>query len=483
VRLSLDGRAVLRDIDWSIRPSQRWVLIGPNGAGKTQLLKLLAGDVWPAPSRSSSRIYRLGKQLFSEPHGIKSEIAYLGAERQDRYEHYAWNYRVESVVATGLYRTDIPLDPVCASDQKRIAAVLRRLKIESLARRRFLTLSYGERRLVLLARALAWKPKLLLLDEPFNGLDSINRQRVEHCLRALSRSALPWVLSTHRAQDVPAFATHLCQIQNGRIIAKGRLRHQPRRQTRAPGADSSVIPPGLRTPAVRHDDPAQTLIELRRVTVWREGTAVLRNLSLQIQRGDCWVVHGDNGSGKSSFLQLLYGDLGVAHGGTMLRAGVPRGVPLEQFKRRVGLVAPELQAIHPRYLHVNDVVASGALASIGLNAARDVWQDERIRQALREVGAIRLAGRAIRTLSYGQLRRVLFARALVHQPDILLLDEPYAGVDAATRTRLRSRVRQAQESGVTLVLVTHHRDEWPAATSHELELRQSRVAYCGPRRA
>lgn len=467
---------MLRGVDWSIRPSQRWVLVGPNGAGKTQLLKLIAGDVWPTPSRSNQRVYRLGTERFSEPHAIKSEIAYVGAEWQDRYEHYAWNHRVESVVGTGLYRTDIPLDPLSARDRKRIAVVLRRLKIESLARRRFLTLSYGERRLVLLVRAIAWKPKLLLLDELFNGLDSINRLRVEHCLRDLSRSSLPWVLSTHRVQDVPAFATHLCQIKGGRILSQRKLRPHARRLQRDGAARHELR-------RVHHCDTAQTLIALRRATVWREGAAVLRNLSLQIQRGDCWVVHGGNGSGKSTFLQLLYGDLGVAYGGTILRAGVPQGVPLEQFKRRVGLVAPELQAIHPGYLRVNEVVASGALASIGLNAAADVTEDERIQRALRGVGAATLAERAIRTLSYGQLRRVLFARALVHEPDILLLDEPYAGVDAATRTSLRSRVRRAQESGVTMVMVTHHREEWPAATSHELELHQSRVVYCGPRRA
>jgi molybdate transport system ATP-binding protein len=468
---------VLRGIDWSIHPSQRWVLVGPNGAGKTQLLKLIAGDVWPTPSRSSKRQYRLGSERFCEPHGIKSEIAYIGAERQDRYEHYAWNHRVEAVVGTGLHRTDIPLDPLSAQDRTRIAAVLRRLQIESLARRRFLTLSYGERRLVLLARALAGKPKLLLLDELFNGLDWINRQRVEHCLRGLSRSALPWVLSTHHAQDVPPFATHLCRMRNGRIIAKLRLRQSARSTRKDKAVEGPVGAAAVRAPTT------QTLIELRRATVWREGVPVLRNLSLQIRRGDCWVVHGANGSGKSSFLQLLYGDLGVAHGGTIVRDGVPRGVPLEQFKRRVGLIAPELQAIHPRYLRVDEVVASGALASIGLNVAAPVQDDERIARALRGVGAMRLAHRAIRTLSYGQLRRVLFARALVHQPDILLLDEPYAGVDAATRSILRTRVRRAQQSGVTTVMVTHHRDEWPVATSHELELRQSRVVYCGPRRA
>ena len=474
VRLVLDGRPVLRGIHWSIRPSQRWVLIGPNGAGKTQLLKLLAGDVWPTPSRGSRRLYRFRNQTYLDPHGVKEEIAYLGAERQDRYEHYAWNFRVESVVGTGLYRTDIPLDPLSAHDRQRIAELLRRLKIQALARRRFLELSYGERRLVLLARALAWKPKLLLLDELFNGLDSVNRVRVQNCLRSLSRSSLPWVLSTHRAEDVPPQATHVCVLNAGRIVAQRRQNRRRRRR-----ATASEARPISKAPNAS-SEPAEALIVLRGVSVWREGVAVLRNLSLSIRRGECWIVHGANGSGKSSFLQLLYGDLGAAHGGTVTRAGIQRGVPLEQFKRRVGLVAPELQALHPRYLRVEEVVASGRHASVGLNDTLRASAQPWIRHALRMVGVSGLIGQTLRTLSYGQLRRVLFARALAHEPDMLLLDEPYAGVDAMTRNRLRALVAHQIESGVTVVMVTHHRNEWPADATHELQLERSRVLYCGP---
>jgi molybdate transport system ATP-binding protein len=474
VRLVLGGKAVLRGIDWSIRPSQRWVLIGANGAGKTQLLKLLAGDVWPTPSRGSRRLYRFRNHTYPDPHGVKEEIAYLGAERQDRYEHYAWNFRVESVVGTGLYRTDIPLDPLSAQDRQHIAKLLRRLRIQTLARRRFLELSYGERRLVLLARALASKPKLLLLDELFNGLDTVNRARVQNCLGSLSRSPLPWVLSTHRAEDIPPQATHRCLLDAGRIVARRRQRRRARRGATASGLRQISNASSASSPL------AEALIALRRVSVWREGVAVLRNVSLSVRRGDCWVVHGPNGSGKSSLLQLLYGDLGAAYGGTVARAGIQRGVPLEQFKGRVGLVAPELQALHPRYLRVEEVVASGQYASVGLNDTLKASAQPRIRHALRMVGVSGLIGHTLRTLSYGQLRRVLFARALAHEPDMLLLDEPYAGVDAMTRNRLRALVAHQIESGVTVVMVTHHRNEWPAGTTHELELERTRVVYCGP---
>jgi molybdate transport system ATP-binding protein len=489
VRLVLAGVPVLRGIDWRIRPGQRWVLVGPNGAGKTLLLKLLAGDLWPSPTRLAVRRYRYRGETFEDPYGIKQQIAYLGAERQDRYEHYEWNHRVEAVVGTGLQRTDIPLAPLGPDARRRIGRLLHRLRLEALAQRRFLTLSYGERRLVLLARALAWAPKLLLLDEIFNGLDAPNRERVQHCLRSLSRSLLPWVLTSHRAEDIPASATHLCRLEAGRIIMQARLGMRTRRAlgtalVARTAAASPALPPAPDAARVAAGcGSPEVLIALRRASVWREGVAALRGVTLQIRRGDCWIVHGPNGSGKSTFIQLLHGDLSAASGGSIVRAGIASGVPLDRFKRRVGLVAPELQTLQPRYLRVEEVVASGLHASIGLNANLTAAERVRARAALRRVAAATLAARRIRELSYGQLRRVLFARALVHEPAMLLLDEPHAGVDARTRASMRSLVQRAWDAGVTVVMATHHRDEWPRGATHELELSGSRVVYCGPVRS
>jgi molybdate transport system ATP-binding protein len=472
--LRLGGRTVLKDLSWRIRPGERWVLLGANGAGKTQLLKILAGDVWPTPGSAAQRIYHWRGERLREPYGVKEEIAYLGAERQDRYEHYEWNHRVLAVLGTGLNRTDIPLHPLDQAARQALRALLRRLKIEDLASRRFLTLSYGQRRVVLLARALAWHPALLLLDEPFNGLDDANRTRALAIVHDLRTRPLPWVLSTHRAEDIPPSATHLARLERGQLVACGPIRARDRRPP-------ALAQPLLAKPVAR-STRAKPLLLLRNAWVWLDKRAVLRRLNFQVAPGECWVVHGANGSGKTTLLRALYGDLGVASQGELRRRGIAPGVPLSEFKRRVGYIAPELQSLQALYLPVAEIVASGLHSSIGLDLQPTRRERRLALAALAKCGAAALEKRTARELSYGQLRRVLFARALVHAPDILLLDEPYAGLDAPTRAALRTRVERAHLQGATILIVSHHRHEWPVHTSHELELQAGTALYCGPLR-
>ncbi|MGH8208184.1 MAG: ATP-binding cassette domain-containing protein, partial [Steroidobacteraceae bacterium] len=227
VHLERSGRTVLENVSWTLHPGERWILAGGNGSGKTQLLKLMAGAVWPTPTGSEVRQYRWRRELWPTPFGVQEEIGYVGPERQDKYERYGWNHTVEQVIGTGLFRTDIPLQPLDPSDRRRIAAVLERLVIKPLTARRFLSLSYGERRLVLLARTLASRPKLLLMDELLSGLDEINQQRAMRWLEHTKRSRMPWVLATHRLEDVPASATHALVLEKGRIVYSGPLRRAP----------------------------------------------------------------------------------------------------------------------------------------------------------------------------------------------------------------------------------------------------------------
>jgi molybdate transport system ATP-binding protein len=475
IHVKRGDRTVLRAIDWHIRPGQHWVLVGANGAGKTQLLKLIAGAVWPVPELHPVRRYRWGSQARDTPYEAQDEIAYVGPERQDRYERYGWNHTVEQVIGTGIHRTDIPLQELSAKDLRTIGVLARRLELTQLLPRRFLTLSYGERRLVLLARAVASRPRLLLMDELLNGLDAKRHANALRFLAATRRSRLPWILSVHRPQDVPAGATHALILEEGRIAFRGPLSRAPFDRWFARGARSrnSV----LQAPPRRR---ARMLVRLTKAEVYLDGHRALSGVTVTIHQGDCWVVHGANGSGKSSLLRTIYGDHGVAAGGRIERAGIAAGVPLEVFKRRVGLVAPHLQADHPRALTVAEVVQSGRHASIGLVDAPTAADRAAARTALRFFDMGDFATRPLHELSYGQLRRVLFARAWVGKPPLLLLDEPYAGLDAPTRHALIQHLDELIAGGTTVVIATHNREEWPAGATHELALSKGTPVWCGP---
>lgn len=477
IDLDRGGRRVLRDVTWRIRPGERWGLLGHNGAGKTQLLKLVAGDVWPKPSRKGKRVYTLGRERHAEALLVKELIAYLGAERQDKYARYGWNPTVTELVATGLFRTDLLLDTPNTAQRAQVQRLIRRFGLESLAARRFLTLSYGERRLALIARALASRPSLLLLDEVFNGLDSERRATLQRFLDTSARGRMPWVLAAHRVQDLPESLTHLLILDQGRVRYVGRYSRQ--RIARLFGAAHCAPSRGrLKTSRARPKSSRRglPLIAIRDADVFVDGHRVLERISWEIRPGEQWAVFGRNGAGKSSFIRLLYGDLGPAVGGSLERRGFPRGTHIEDFKKTVGFLSPELQSDYARDdVSVEDIVVSGRHASIGLNEPPSPADRRAAGRWLRTFELERFAARSPRELSYGQLRRVLLARAMVNSPRLLLLDEPCAGLDAATRDDVLAHVERLARSGVQVVMATHHEGDLVPSINRVLHLKNGRV--------
>jgi molybdate transport system ATP-binding protein len=486
IHLHRGGRAVLRDICWHVSTGQRWLIVGASGAGKTQLMKVLAGDVWPDAGRGVRR-YGIDGEWHEQPADVRDEIAWLGPERQDRYERYAWNHRAIDVVGTGIHRTDIPLQRLSADEQRAAMRLLRRTGIAGLAQRRFLTLSYGERRLVLLARVMAWRARLLLLDEVATGLDDDNRARLFRVLGGPGARSVGWVCSAHRAEDVPPGATHLMWLEAGAIRHAGTLTAARLRQAVAaaradahPRRAKAGTAPRRVSPKTSPRRPAsRPVIRLQQADVWIDGRHVLHGIELEVRRGQCWVLHGANGSGKSTLLRTIYGDHAVASDGVIWREGIEPGVPLDEFRSRTGLVAPHLQTDYPRQLPVLDTVVSGLHSSIGLNFAATATEKARARQALRALDMEEFAARSLADMSYGQVRRILFARAMVIRPRLLLLDEAFTGLDPSTRQDLLGWLEGRIAAGTTVVMATHYRREWPRNATHELMLSRGRVSYAG----
>lgn len=480
--LRLGRHWALRDVSLELSAGERWLLQGPNGAGKTVLLKLLRGDLWPTPTGREARRYHLrGGEVLSQPLFAADRIAYLGPERQDRYERHESMLEVAQVVLTGYDDSDLPLLPATAAQRRRIGDVLRQVGLAGLASRRFRTLSYGQRRRVLLARAVVRRPDVLLLDEALNGLDESGRRAFARALQRVTTPRTAWVLSTHRpAETRHGFEpTHLARLAAGRVLEIADLRRTPPPSRRRPpdevhlhGASPAAPARGRRESVTRSPRDGSTLLRLQRAAVFRDGQPVLGRFDWALEAGEHWSVRGANGSGKSTFMAVLYGDLWPAHGGTRVR----RWVAADDWKARVGLLSPELQAAYAATgCTVAEIVASGLHASIGLNDWPTPAERRRVRRELESWGLETLAGRKARELSYGQLRRALAARAFVRPRRLFLLDEPFDGLDTEARRSLRSRLDAAVNRGATLVLATHHDEDVPGYVRNEVWLRRGRA--------
>jgi molybdate transport system ATP-binding protein len=472
------NRLVLHDITWQLLPTQRWALIGSNGAGKTQLLKLIGGEVWPVPGVGALRYSLAGREV--DLIEAKSRIAYVGGERQDKYARYDWNLRVRDLVSTGLHATDLLLQTPTPAETKRVGATLRATGLTRLAKREFLSLSYGEKRLALLARALVRDPDWLLLDEFYNGLDSHFRMRIDAVLRGARRGGQSWVATAHRAMDIPDGTGSLLELADGTIRTLKRLSRNDRSTLRRAAAESLRRRPQaathrrvLRRAAKR---PSALLLELRDVNLFVEYRPVLRDVNWQLRRGEHWSVHGANGTGKSSFLKLLYGDLYPALGGNIVRAGFPAGTSIADWKRQVGLVSPELQSTYAIDVSLLELVASGRHASIGLVDAPSAADLRSARHWLKFFKLLSMAKRRPRELSYGQLRRALIARAMAGDPRILLLDEPLTGLDPSQRAMMKRLLQQLMKRRVSIIAAVHHPEDLPSGMTHALHLhkRQAR---------
>jgi len=397
-------------------------------------------------------------------------------------------------VLSGIYRTDVPRRHPQARERKLALATMGELGVALLAPRRFLELSRGEQRRVLIARGVAFAPSVLLLDEPASGLDRAARVDLGALLERVPQS-VALVCAAHVERDLPAAIDRIVRLDHGRLVASGtrsevahgghtrRARHDAsagRAREPAPASER-----GAEHYAVRDRDSRRTeqehappLVELTNASVWLGPRRVLRELDWRVERGQQWLVTGANGSGKSTLLRMLHGQLRPALGGAIQwpALGNPRSV--WKLRRQVAWVSPELQAAYRYPTTVRECVASGFDSSFGLTRAPTPTENERVDELLTEFALDSLAARPLTTLSYGQARRALIARALVNRPRLLLLDEPWEGLDHEASAALNVALAATIAHGTQLVCASHLAAHGELFT-HEIALEPGGAAHAG----
>jgi len=488
----------LPDTSWRIGEGENWAVLGPNGSGKTTLVRALFGRT---PVVKGKVVYHFLPDSRGPGHDVFRHIGYVSPElylktikREERrqvtrdFAAREWEFTtVGEVVLEGL-GGEVQDQ---ASDTANLLHVSGRVGIAHLLDRPITSVSAGEVARVMLARALIKSPRLLILDEPFNGLDAPGSGHLSDLLEDLMAKGMTTVLVTHRANEILSGISHMLCMDSGKILYKGRRDLTAAHCLDRPsitGADPAASMPGgagKTSPASigpKQTDP-EVLIKMQGVTVKYEHTIALKDFSWSMKRGENWLICGANGAGKSTILNLIYGDNLQAYANHVEIMGKKKGTgeTLKDLRESVGLVSPSVQTRYRISTRALNVVCSGFHDTLGLYGSCTPKQRARAEYWVRRLGALPLVERDFEQLSFGQRQLILIARAMVKDPSLLLLDEPCDGLDGRSRQKLLKVIGEIGRMGRTsLIYVTHHDDEVPRCITHLLRLDGGRVVECGP---
>ncbi len=508
ITVRLPNRLILEDSSWKMGTDEHWAILGPNGSGKTTLVRSLWGGV---PLRSGSILFDfLGPELRNTELPPLEAIGYVSLEMhqrlmeqedlQEEYRAYAEKEGEGSTAREVVFSGVLASRPLREEDEKRLSAVARWVHISHLLSRPIRSLSTGEIRKIIIARALMKSPRLLILDEPFEGLDEAERDLLAGSINRLMAGPMRVILVAHRLEEIVPNITHVLMVREGRLFRQGpkdeiltsenlsrlygcslRLRKNNGTYFLTYEEEKGSVRelPGERREAL--SEGPETLIEMKDTSVRYDGQVVLDRLNWAMRQGENWAVLGPNGAGKSTLVKLILGENLQAYANQISLFGRRRGSgeSIWDIRKRIGVISAELQVQYRKRISAFEVIASGFYDSIGLYRAPTPEQREVADRWVDFLGMKDLAKEPFLQLSFGQRRMVLLARAVVKNPSLLIADEPCHGLDVTNRAKIFGVLEKIGQTQTRLLYLTDRRDEIPGGITHVLQLEKGRVIRQG----
>jgi molybdate transport system ATP-binding protein len=482
ITLRVRDTFLLANTNWQIDKGQHWAILGPNGAGKTSLVKALTGEVPVVRGTIYSRheLTQAGHAGYVsfEQHQRLIERE----ERRDESRYFSGDlYRITTVYEILL---ESCAAPGCSTiDVEQIAA---ELKIQYLLEREIRVLSTGEMRKVQIARILINSPEILILDEPFDGLDQSSRTDLAQIIDDLMDDSRTVILVTHRQREILPNISHVLALGNGDVIFQGRredILMPPRMELLYPSSFKTFFTIPAQAPEDGHKRhvtgaSSEILVSMKNVTIKYEDTTVLNNVSWTMRTGENWIILGPNGCGKTTLLNLITGDNPQAYANEIYLFGQRRGSgeSIWDIKRRTGMISSELQIRYRKPITAFEVVLSGFFDSVGLYRDYTPEQKETAEQWMEVLGIADKSDRVFNQLSYGEQRMQLLARSMVKIPQILILDEPCQGLDRNNRQRILDAIEVVGHQNKTnIIYVTHYPHEIPTCMTHLLQFEKAQT--------
>ncbi|MFY9163428.1 ATP-binding cassette domain-containing protein [Aquirufa antheringensis] len=438
VSVSLGAKPVVSSISFQILSGQKTAIVGPMGSGKTSLAKALAG-----------RLFRTGEVFFSSRNPEKRAYVML-VEQQHQFKNrsnlseFYLQQRFNSSDCEDAYTVEEELAGLALGDWVSV------FELESLLKRPLIQLSNGENKRLQIVKSLAYQPDWLILDNPYVGLDVKGRDILTKGLLSLDSKGIQFILVSSPG-DVPDFINQVIEL---------------------PLSQESAMKP---EPLLRPLDSFETAVKMEKVQIKYGTKTILRDFSWKVNRGERWAIKGPNGAGKSTLISLITADNPQAYSQNIILFDRKRGSgeSIWDIKRKIGYLSPELHLYFKEGGSCFSVVASGLFDTLGLFKRLTEEQSDQVNHWMQVMGIAHLKERSFLQISGGEQRMVLITRALVKNPELLILDEPSQGLDRVQTEHLKSVLDYlAEKSDMTLLYVSHYERDIPSCVNQVLELKR-----------
>lgn len=450
-------------------------IVGLNASGKSKLVDILIGahPIWGdevkydfSPSTNNKASQNIKVVTFRDAYGSAGGDFY----------QLRWNHGL-------LEETQSVGDMLrISSKQNRISEeIIRTLGLESLIPKQIIMLSSGELRRVQLAEMLQTSPRVMIIDNPYIGLDVNARKQTTEVLAEIAKGHTKLIVVVSREKDVPYFIQKVLPVVDGKVLPisdkasffnNNRLCQNNNRYYFDENKYNSI------TSLPDHENAAngEPVVVCNNINIAYGSRKIFQNFSWTVRTGERWALNGENGAGKSTLLSLVCADNPQAYACDISLFGFKRGSgeSIWDIKKNIGYVSPEMFRSYRRNMSVLKIAASG------LSDTSGVYDKDISDAAMQKVlfwldifGIKDLAQRNYLQLSSGEQRMVLLARAFVKDPALLVLDEPFHGLDRERRELSRNIINAfCSRKGKTLIMVTHYEEEYPSCIDHKLTLKK-----------
>lgn len=490
-------------VNLQILAGEQIAIVGDNGAGKTMLVDiltekhplLLQGVKYDfAPSKAKMVSDNIKYITFRDSYGT-SDGTYYYQLRWNQHDIDEETPFVRQLLDEAFQTAEaMTAREFCLTDDEKLALTHERERLrdrlyemfhlDQLLDKRIIMLSSGELRKFQLTKTLLTNPRVLIMDNPFIGLDVTARQQLHDLLEVLTRDThLLVILVLSKTDDIPSFITHVIPVADMTVGAKQTLAEYraalptPPEHVLSREKEQAILALPSSDEDIKSAPGTSQVVDFNKVNIRYGDRTILRDLSFTVMNGEHWALSGENGAGKSTLLSIVCADNPQAYANSITLFGHKRGTgeSIWDIKKHIGYISPEMHRAYMKDMPAIEIVASGLSDSVGLYKRPRPEQIGICEFWMNVFGLGQHRDTTFLKLSSGEQRLVLVARAFVKDPSLLILDEPLHGLDMHNRRLVKDVIEAfCRRPNKTLIMVTHYAEELPACIDHKIFLKKQK---------